>query len=85
LLLVVEPIYGRDKVVNLLMKGRGWTREEKEVKARGGLGKGEVFFLGEVIFLIYGKVRNLERGRRREEENWVVSVMHHYYILKNLR
>jgi hypothetical protein len=46
LLLVVEPIYGRDKVVEWLMKGRRWIREEKEYKARGGLGKGESFFWG---------------------------------------
>jgi hypothetical protein len=74
--LVVEPINGRDKVVEGLMRGRRLDKGflEKEDKGEERTREGDLFLVW-VIFLVYGKVRKIWRGRRRREETvWAASV-----------
>jgi hypothetical protein len=75
--LVVEPINGRDKVVEELMGGKavGEMDSREEDKGEGRTGGGHLLVW--VIFLVYGKVRKLER--KKEEGRKQFWLQHFAY------
>jgi hypothetical protein len=73
--LVVEPINGRDKVVEGLMRGKSAVGEMilggRKIREKEGLGKGIFGFW--VIFLVYGREKNWER-KKEEGMNQFMAV-----------
>jgi hypothetical protein len=69
--LVVEPINGRDKVVEELMgdKAVGEMDSREEDKGEGRSRRGASF--GSVIFLVYGKVRKLGEKKEKRKQFWL--------------
>jgi hypothetical protein len=70
--LVVEPINGRDKVVEELMGGR-WLEKGirgRKIRDRGELERG---ILGFGIFLVYGKVRKFGEEEGGGQETTVLG------------
>jgi hypothetical protein len=68
-LLVVEPINGRDKVVEELLRGKvvGEMKWREKYKGEGRTREEDILGLGDIFGLWKGK--KIGRGRRRREGN----------------
>jgi hypothetical protein len=73
--LVVEPINGRDKVVEELMGGKavGEMDSREEDKGEGRTQEGDLLVW--VIFLVYGREENLERKKEEGRKQFLAATV----------